>query len=141
MSYDRFEENTGVPADILERSAEARAEADAILAETVAEPGVRAFLLKSLQKNEQGKLHWLLNRQAIENNYAQLGSANQGNAYNGAVLFLKGGDSDYILAKHQSAVQGFFPNAELKVIDGTGHWLHAEKPAIFNKLVLRFLLR
>lgn len=28
MSYDRFEENTGVPADILERSAEARAEAD-----------------------------------------------------------------------------------------------------------------
>jgi esterase len=122
-------------------SIESRAQADAILAETVPEPGVRAFLLKSLRRNEQGEFRWLLNRQAIDDNYQLLGAANAGSAYDGPALFLKGGDSDYIRSEHQGAVLGFFPNAELKVIDGTGHWLHAEKPAIFNKLVLRFLLR
>ena len=128
-------------AQVEQAGVESRAQGDAILAETVAEPSVRAFLLKSLQKDEQGRFRWLINRQAIDDNYTLLGSANQGAAYAGPVLFLKGGDSDYILPAHQSAVLGFFPNAELKVIDGTGHWLHAEKPALFNKLVLRFLLR
>lgn len=122
-----------------------RAEADAILADNVPEASVRAFLLKSLQKDDQGVFHWLMNRSAIQENYACLGSANkssasQGQAYAGEVLFIKGGDSDYILPQHQAAVTGFFPRAQLKVIDGTGHWLHAEKPVIFNRLVQRFLL-
>lgn len=117
-----------------------RAEADAILASKVPEASVRAFLLKSLQKNDDGVFHWLMNRSAIRENYASLGSANQGQAYDGPVLFIKGADSDYILPLHQDAVRGFFPRAQLKVIDGAGHWLHAEKPAIFNRLVLRFLL-
>ncbi|MCZ6828711.1 MAG: alpha/beta fold hydrolase [Gammaproteobacteria bacterium] len=128
-------------AAVEEADIDSRSQADALLAATVPEASVRAFLLKSLQKNEQGKYRWLLNRAAISDNYQLLGTANQGQAFDGSVLFIKGGDSDYILPEHQAAVLGFFPQAELKVIAGTGHWLHAEKPAIFNKLVLRFLLR
>ena len=29
--------------------------------------------------------------------------------------------------------------AELKVMPGCGHWLHAERPRLFNNLVGRFL--
>jgi esterase len=32
-----------------------------------------------------------------------------------------------------------FPAAKARVIAGTGHWLHAEKPVLFNKLVVDFL--
>ncbi|KAG5874589.1 hypothetical protein JTB14_001225 [Gonioctena quinquepunctata] len=32
-----------------------------------------------------------------------------------------------------------FPNAELKYIEGAGHWLHSEKPAEFLRLTLDFL--
>ncbi|CAG9815155.1 unnamed protein product [Phaedon cochleariae] len=32
-----------------------------------------------------------------------------------------------------------FPNAELKYIEGAGHWLHSEKPAEFLKITLDFL--
>ena len=49
-----------------------RREADAILAQSVTEPGVRAFLLKSLERSEDGTFHWLLNREALAANYNQL---------------------------------------------------------------------
>ncbi|MCX2980886.1 alpha/beta fold hydrolase [Halieaceae bacterium IMCC14734] len=117
-----------------------RHQADAILAESVTEPGVRAFLLKSLERGEDGTFHWLLNREALTSNYKQLGAANQGKSFTGPVLFIKGGDSNYITDEHQPAVAELFPNAQLKIIEGTGHWLHAEKPDLFNKVVLRFLL-
>jgi esterase len=118
-----------------------RREADAVLAEFVEEAGVRAFLLKSWQRDVSGNHHWLVNRQAIRANYLKLGEVLRGEGFSGPTLFIKGSESDYILPEHRSAIAALFPNAELKVIEGTGHWLHAEKPALFNKLVLRFLLR
>lgn len=33
----------------------------------------------------------------------------------------------------------FFPNAEMKFIEGAGHWVHSEKPAEFLQLTLDFL--
>jgi esterase len=34
-----------------------------------------------------------------------------------------------------------FPKAQAKIIQGTGHWLHAEKPASFNKIVGDFIAK
>jgi esterase len=116
-----------------------RREADTVLADHVAEPGVRAFLLKSWQRDDLGNWGWLLDRPALVRNYAALGKANSGPAWNGPTLFLKGELSNYIQTRHQVATLALFPQAQLKVIEQTGHWLHAEKPALFNALVLRFL--
>jgi esterase len=115
-----------------------RAQADELMAQTVSEASVRSFLLKSLVRSESGEFHWRLNRQGIADNYAALGSATEGNPYNGPVLFIKGGESDYILPKHEAHIRRLFPAVQLKIIAGTGHWLHAEKPALFNPLVQRF---
>lgn len=32
-----------------------------------------------------------------------------------------------------------FPNAEFKVIDGAGHWVHSEKPNEFLQICTEFL--
>ena len=40
---------------------------------------------------------------------------------------------------NREAILSRFPGAQLKVIAGCGHWLHAEKPEMFNRLVSRFL--
>lgn len=117
-----------------------RKEADAILAEHVDEAGVRAFLLKSWQADSDGHYDWLINRQAVRDNYAHLGAANSGAPWPGQVLFIKGGDSGYVQEKHRRQILQLFPAASVKVLEGTGHWLHAEKPALFNTLVLRFLM-
>ncbi len=120
-----------------------RKSADAVLAQHVDDAGVRAFLLKSWQKNAAGEWNWLINREAIKANYRYLGEPNKpptaGGHFNGPVLFLAGSESNYVRPEHHDAVLDLFPNAEVKFLQGAGHWLHAEKPAAFNKLAARFL--
>ncbi len=120
-----------------------RKRADAVLAEHVEDAGVRAFLLKSWQQDQHGRWDWLINREAIKANYHYLGEPNvppsPGGQYAGPVLFIAGSESNYVRAEHRDAVLALFPNAEVKFMQGAGHWLHAEKPAVFNKLATRFL--
>ncbi|MGP9801080.1 alpha/beta fold hydrolase [Rheinheimera sp. NSM] len=117
-----------------------RADADKQLAQHISEPGVRQFLLKSLVK-EDDSFHWRFNLAALQANYTALVDAplTEG-CYDGPTLFIKGGDSDYILPEHKARIMQLFPQAQAKIIQGTGHWLHAEKPAAFTKLVQDFLL-
>lgn len=101
--------------------------------------GTAQFLLKNLVKAQQG-FEWRFNLPALQANYQQiLGAPSQQGCYQGPTLFIKGGNSDYILAEHRPQIMGYFPNAKAKIIEGTGHWLHAEKPALFNKLVAAFI--
>ena len=59
--------------------------------------------------------------------------------FNGVTLFIKGSESDYITAEYRDAITRYFPSAKAHIIEGTGHWLHAEKPAAFNAIVERTL--
>jgi esterase len=117
-----------------------RKDADRQLQSGIGDAGTRAFLLKSLQKTEDG-FCWRFNLAALTTQYQQVLAAPQAAApYYGPVLFIKGGNSDYLLPEHQQQIRALFPNARAKVIEGTGHWLHAEKPAAFAKITADFLL-
>jgi len=37
------------------------------------------------------------------------------------------------------AIYALFPKAKIITLDGTGHWLHAEKPEEYREIVLNFL--
>ncbi len=117
---------------------DSRKQVEEALARYVTEPGTRQFILKNLQRGDDG-FYWRLNVKALVDNYGDILDAPKGNPYPGPTLFVKGSESDYLTAEHKDAVAGVFPKAQLKVIQGTGHWLHAEKPAVFNKLVGDFL--
>ncbi len=117
------------------------------LAEFVPEPATRQFLLKNLervpkeQQTEGGPLfRWRLNLPVIDASYRNLARAPEGEGpYPGPVLFLKGADSAYIQEKHRDEIMRLFPAAQLRIIQDTGHWLHAEKPDTFAALCRRFL--
>ncbi|MEE2025157.1 MULTISPECIES: alpha/beta fold hydrolase [Alkalimonas] len=115
-----------------------RQDADKQLARSIAEPGVRQFLLKNLLKTGE-QFSWRCNLAVIAKRYHEVQAAPKGEPYTGPVLFIKGANSDYILPEHQGAIQALFPQAKAKIIHGAGHWLHAEKPAAFHKIVLDFL--
>ncbi|WP_427977993.1 alpha/beta fold hydrolase [Agarivorans sp.] len=117
-----------------------RADADTQLSAHVQEPGVRQFLLKSLTKTSQGWA-WLFDISKLEQAYSQIVDWKAGAAFNKPCLFIKGEQSDYITSQYQAAVTAQFPQAQLKIINGTGHWLHAEKPALFNRLTEQFLAK
>jgi len=119
-----------------------RKDADLQLAKYVTESGIRQFLLRNIALNEQGEFQFKCNLHYIEQGYQQIMQTITGQTeqqFSGETLFIKGGNSDYILPEHQSAISLLFPRAKAKIIQGAGHWLHAEKPAAFNKIVENFL--
>ena len=117
-----------------------RAEADKILQENIQEPGVRGFLLKSLTRSNNNNWLWKFDLEALANNYDNLVAANSEQEYSGDVLFIIGGNSNYVLPEHREQITNRFPRVKPKVIQGTGHWLHAEKPNAFTKICREFLL-
>ncbi len=116
-----------------------RSDADEFMSQFVDEAAVRQFLLKNLYRNSDGEFCWRADIQALEQAYAKIISGPDIQAqYQGPVLFIKGQHSDYITAAAQPAIEAFFPAFEFKIMSGVGHWLHAEKPALFHALVARF---
>lgn len=114
--------------------------ADEYLAKFIDEPGVRQFLLKSLDftKGEQAK--WKFNLSAILENYDNILSGIEApEPFKGKTLFIAGGLSDYIKPEYKQKTMTLFPNTQLKIIPETSHWLHAEKPKIFIGICQRFL--
>jgi len=124
-----------------------RQDADKLLAEFVETPGVRQFLLKNLERvpseeqtTDVPMFRWRLNLPVIDDCYENLAKAPEGDGpFNGPVLFLKGAESAYIQEKHRDQIMRLFPSAELRIIQDTGHWLHAEKADTFAALCRRFL--
>lgn len=129
------------------QNARTRQDADKFLSEFVDVPSIRQFLLKNLERvpreeQEEGGavFRWRLNLPVIDACYGNLAMAPEGDGpYEGPVLFLKGAESAYIQEKHREQIERLFPAAELRVIEDTGHWLHAEKADTFAALSRRFL--
>lgn len=116
-----------------------RQEADTQLSEYVEEAGVRQFLLRNITKAADA-LTFKCNLAFIAHCYPQIVEGYQGaKTFNKPTLFIKGGESNYINAEHQTRILQLFPQSRAKIIQGAGHWLHAEKTVAFNKIVNDFI--
>lgn len=117
-----------------------REQAAAVLHKYLPEPDVVQFLLNSLQRGDDGVYRWRFDVAGLRAAYPALLAAPQlQRPQRGPVLFIRGGDSDYIRDAHRAAIHAFFPAAVIETIPGCGHWLHVEQPQAFNGLVHRFL--
>ncbi|MFC3570025.1 alpha/beta fold hydrolase [Paracoccus simplex] len=117
-----------------------RSEADARLAEHVVDAGVRAFLLQSLDLKADPP-RWKFNLVALRDQMPLLvgwPEAPRG-TFAGPALFLAGETSDYCQAPQREAIHSHFPQAEIRMISGAGHWLHADRPAEVAEAVADFL--
>ncbi|GAA0790681.1 alpha/beta fold hydrolase [Marinobacterium sediminicola] len=116
-----------------------RGDADRTLSEYIDSAATRAFLLKNLYRNEHKQFAWRMNLPVLEQQYARISESPEGSRYTGEVLFIKGGESNYLMAEHQQPIQQLFPHASFKIIAGAGHLPHVEKPTAFTRLVENFL--
>ncbi|WP_075188217.1 alpha/beta fold hydrolase [Teredinibacter haidensis] len=122
------------------RTLKTRSEAEAILSQYVEEPAIRSFLLKNLVRGDEG-FSWRMNLNSLYRNYPKLVGGNRSGAcFKGRTLFLKGAKSNYIEHHHREEILVRFPHAQMKIVPGTGHWLHAEKPAMVSRLLQQFLM-
>lgn len=121
-------------------SVKVRKDADKQLSSYVDNLSVRQFLLGNLASID-GQFTFKCNIENIDSNYHNIMRTYQGdNIYSGPTLFIKGANSDYILPEHRSEIIRLFPQSRARIIQGAGHWLHAEKTVAFNRSVSSFLI-
>ncbi len=117
-----------------------RGEVDEILKKYITDFGTRQFLMKSLYWKEPGQLAFRFNLAVLNKEIEQVGKALPEEArFEKPTLFIRGGDSRYILEEDFSVIKNQFPVAEFETIPNAGHWLHAENPKLFFEIVLKFL--
>ena len=121
-----------------EASIQNRNQAEELLADFISDSQTRAFLLKNLKRNDDRFVLKLNMNAVIENYGTALVAAPSGDRFDNPCLFIKGETSAYIQEKHRPIIKDMFPNSQVNVISGAGHWLHAEKPKLFNNQVMEF---
>lgn len=118
-----------------------RKDVEAQLALTIKEFGIRQFLMKGLTRDKDRKFVWKFNLDDIWASYNNIIDTfeDPDAEFDGETLFIKGKNSNYILDEYLVAIEKYFPNYQLKTIENAGHWLHAEQPEMFFKIVNDFL--
>lgn len=116
-----------------------RREADARLAEREPDAGLRAFFLQSLDLKAD-PVRWKINLSTMEREMPHvLDWPGAEGPFEGPVLFVAGGRSDYILSEHRPVIRKLFPRARIVKLPEAGHWLHADQPREFEATVRIFL--
>lgn len=119
-----------------------RASADAALRAAVPDGRVRGFLLQNLRREPGGPgWRWQLNLAVLGDHLADIGDWPQLHAdpYPGPVLWIAGGDSDYVTPEYAPAMRALFPRVQLVTVKKSGHWVHAEQPDTFVAAIRAFV--
>jgi pimeloyl-ACP methyl ester carboxylesterase len=104
-----------------------RKEADAALEPSIPEPGIRAFLLQSLDFAAQPPC-WKLGLAELAESMPAIEDFTETGRYEGPALVLAGAGSSYIQPGHHELFRRLFPRVRFAVVEKAGHWLHADNP-------------
>jgi esterase len=123
-------------------SVKTRSDVEAQLMDAAPEPVTRAFALHNLTRGADGRFSWRPNLAVLE---ARLGDltgfpdSETGAAFDGPVLFVRGGQSRYVKDEALPVIERLFPSARVETLAESGHWVHAEDPDGFRAAVADFL--
>jgi pimeloyl-ACP methyl ester carboxylesterase len=116
-----------------------RTEVDDALAESVPDKAVRQFLLMNLV-SERENFQWRINLPALKANYPELMAAiSEDKTFSMPSLFVYGELSDYVTEQDRQQISRQFTEAKFSGIEKAGHWVQAERPQQFKKVVEEFL--
>lgn len=123
-----------------------REEIAAQLVKSLKSERIVQFLMKNIARNRKNGFRWKLNlevlRTHLENimhgvHYDELLSHSPITGF--PVLFIRGGDSSYILQDDEEKIKWIYPYSEIETIPSASHWVHAEQPESFVNLIDDFL--
>ena len=105
------------------------------------DPGIANFVASNLvydEANERKFVKWCVNLEAILHNSENIiGFDDKLHPFEGPTLFLNGALS----VKHDDIIyKKLFPNCQIEIVDGAGHYVHTDKPKITVEKIARFLL-
>lgn len=119
---------------VTEAGVTSRQQAAGIMQRHIDEPGVIQFLLKSFSQG-----NWKFNVPVLEAQYDTILGWEPVPTWSHPALFISGGNSPYIEERHRHILLAQFPCARAWMVNGAGHWVHAEKPEAVLRAIHRFL--
>jgi len=118
-----------------------RDEAEQLLDADINDRWLTQFLLQNLKRDGKG-FKWQLNLLAIRLNIDHISKfpeIDDNEQFDLPTLFLGGAESDFIREEYYETVYGYFPQAQIRMIEKAGHMLHIEQPSIVLKSIKAFL--
>lgn len=115
-----------------------RKDADARLAATVPDWGLRQFILTNLGQDGSGRWRWTVNREALTRSLpAILGDPlAAGESWGGPTRFIRGGKSGYVRDEDLAAIRAHFPSADVVTLPESGHNPHFDARGGFVEAVV-----
>jgi len=113
-----------------------------IVLKATADPMLQGLISKNISTGTDHPFTWKPDINSISDNLRNIYSfpVSAEKNYNKQTLFIKGGNSPYIADSHHSTIHRFFSQAKISTIEGSGHWVHAEKPVEFFEACRAFLI-
>ena len=119
---------------------QSRQEVKKLLSEKIREERLVQFLVKNLYWKEKGRLDWRPNLQAISYHVDSMyDGVFYSTRFDKPALFIRGGKSDYVLDEDFPAIYQNFPQASVATIEQGTHWVHADEPGEFYRILVEFL--
>jgi esterase len=116
-----------------------RKEADEVLAESIPQRPIRAFLLKNFVPTDGG-YEWRINLDALDRRYHELVSWPDISAtFSGPALVIAGGRSSYVVPQDEELFRSYLEEPEIHILPEAGHWVHTDDREAFLDLLKRFL--
>jgi len=121
------------PGDLTDRQ-----RADQALAASLPDPSLRSFLLTGYRFTPPVGWRFNLDLLARHLDLIEDWPSLKLSPYSGPVLWLAGGQSDYIRPADQPVMAALFPRYRLQVIPQAGHWVQADQPAAVAQALRQF---
>ena len=122
-----------------------RKDAESLLSVKIPSEKERGLILKNLERTSENTFAWKLNAKSLSKNLDKIMvGVERPSDYNRQItgfpiIFLKGGDSEYIPYNDFRDILKVFPAAEIIEIPGAGHWIQVDKPGEVEKYIRRLL--
>lgn len=117
-----------------------RSDVDEALREPIPWDTTRLFLLQNLRSGPEGYT-WEPNLELLRTSLEAIGGFPEtGEAtFEGPVLWVAGGRSDYVRDEYASRMRALFPRTHKVTIREAGHWVHSQAPEKFAEVLGGFL--
>jgi esterase len=128
------------------KNSASRKDAEVTLRGKINNEAVVQFLLKNLywkEENDTKILAWRMNIDVIAENIEEVGKENvlvlNDESRNVKTTFVKGELSNYITPSDEQMIKKTFSSVEIIEIKNAGHWVQAERPEEFYKIMCEIL--
>ncbi len=117
-----------------------RSDVEAVLTQYITERSTIQFLTKNLYWDEDKKLNWRFNLKTLSEKYNEfVANAIKFGVFEGNTLFISGEKSNYILPQDEFGIKQQFPKAKVVTVKNAAHWVQADNPQEFARVVKQFL--